>query len=183
MKEVLKMSSISNNRKKYTLAAMFAALICIATAFIHISSPTGGIIHVGDAFIYLAACFLPAPLAIASASIGAGFADLLVYPETIIYTIIIKGINAIFFTHKGKKILTKRNALMTLPSGAVTIIGYSISKAIRVLLAGGTTEAAISNAILKIPENSVQAIASGIIFIILAKALDKANLKEKLSSM
>ena len=46
-----------------TTTALFAALICITTAYIfHIPvGANGGYVHVGDALIYLAAAVLPAP--------------------------------------------------------------------------------------------------------------------------
>ncbi|MFY9379232.1 MAG: ECF transporter S component, partial [Acutalibacteraceae bacterium] len=45
--------------------ALFAAIIAVTTAYIfHIPVGTnGGYIHIGDCFIYLAACFLPLPYA------------------------------------------------------------------------------------------------------------------------
>lgn len=166
--------------RRLVISAMFAAMIAVLTAFIQIKTPTGGYIHLGDTVIYLAACFLPTPYAIGCAAVGGGLADLLVYPETIIYTIIIKAINAAFFSSKSERLGTKFNLLMVIPSGLVTVIGYSISKYIRVMLAGGGNVAALADAIRKIPENSIQAIASGIMFIIIAIAFDKLNLKNKL---
>lgn len=59
------------------LTGLFAALICLTTAFIlHI--PVGnGYIHLGDSFIYLAACVLPMPYGIIAAALGGSMADLL----------------------------------------------------------------------------------------------------------
>ena len=175
---------MKTQHSKHTLhiviAAMFAAMIAVMTAFVQIKTPTGGYVHLGDSMIYLAASFLPLPYAILAAAIGGGIADLLVYPETIIYTIIIKAINAIFFSAKGDKLLTKRNALMTIPSGLVTVVGYSLSKLIRQLLAGDSLHSAVVNALWKIPENGIQAIASALIFIVIALALDKADIKKRM---
>lgn len=48
-------------------AAVFAAAIAATTAYVlHIPLPTGGYVHVGDALIYLAACLLPLPWAMAA---------------------------------------------------------------------------------------------------------------------
>ena len=170
----------SDRTLRIVIAAMFAAMIAVMTAFVQIKTPTGGYVHLGDSMIYLAASFLPLPYAILTAAIGGGIADLLVYPETIIYTIIIKAINAIFFSAKGDKLLTKRNALMTIPSGLVTVVGYSLSKLIRQLLAGDSFHSAVVNALWKIPENGIQAIASALIFIVIALALDKADIKKRM---
>ncbi len=162
------------------IAAMFAAMVAVMTAFVQIKTPTGGYVHLGDSMIYLAASFLPLPYAVAASAIGGGIADLLVYPETLVYTVIIKAVNAVFFSAKGDKLLTRRNALMTIPSGAVTIIGYSLSKLIRMLLAGDSIQSAITNALWKVPENSIQAVASALIFILIAAAFDKADIKKRM---
>ncbi len=170
----------SDRTLRIVIAAMFAAMIAVMTAFVQIKTPTGGYVHLGDSMIYLAASFLPLPYAILAAAIGGGIADLLVYPETIIYTIIIKAINAVFFSAKGDKLLSKRNALMTIPSGLVTVVGYSLSKLIRQLLAGDSFHSVVVNALWKIPENSIQAVASALIFIVIALALDKADIKKRM---
>ena len=166
--------------KKIVLAAMFAAMTAVLTAFVQIKTPTGGYIHLGDAAIYLAACFLPTPFAVAAGAIGGGLADLMVYPETIIYTVIIKACNAAVFSSKSEKIASKRNLIMAVVSGLITVVGYSISKYIRVILAGGVAQAALLDAIRKIPENSIQASASAVLFVIAALAFDKMKLKNRL---
>ena len=170
----------SDRTLRIVIAAMFAAMAAVMTAFVQIKTPTGGYVHLGDSMIYLAASFLPLPYAVAAAAVGGGIADLLVYPETILYTIVIKAINAVFFSAKGDKLLTKRNALMTIPSGLVTVIGYSVSKLIRMLLAGDSFHSALVNALWKMPENSIQAVASALIFIVIALALDKAQIKQRM---
>ncbi len=175
---------MKNKHSEHTLqlviAAMFAAMIAVMTAFVQIKTPTGGYVHLGDSMIYLTASFLPLPYAVAASAIGGGIADLLVYPETIVYTIIIKALNAVFFSAKDDKLLTKRNALMTIPSGLVTVIGYSVSKLIRMLLAGDSLQSAVVNALWKMPENSIQAVASALIFILIAAAFDKADIKRRM---
>ena len=81
---------------------LFAALICLTTAFIlHI--PVGnGYIHLGDSFIYLAACMLPMPYGILAAAIGGSMADLLSgYAIYAIPTAIIKSMLAGCFYSMG----------------------------------------------------------------------------------
>ena len=106
--------------------------------------------------------------------------DLLVYPETLIYTVIIKALNSLFFSSKGDKLLTKRNMLMTIPSGLVTVIGYSLSKLIRQLLAGDSLGSAVVVSLWKMPENAIQAVASAVIFFLIAAAFDKADIKTRI---
>ena len=170
----------SDRTLRIVIAAMFAAMVAVMTAFVKIPT-TGGYVHLGDSMIYLAASFLPLPYAVAAAAIGGGIADLITgYVDVAVYTVIIKAINAVFFSSKGDKLLTKRNALMAIPSGLVTVVGYSISKLIRVLLAGGNFESAVTAGLLKMPENSVQAVGSALIFIVVAVALDRADIKKRM---
>ena len=171
----------SEHTLNIVIAAMFAAMVAVMTAFVQIKTPTGGYVHLGDSMIYLAASFLPLPYAVAAAAIGGGLADIFTgYADVAVYTVIIKAVNAVFFSSKSEKLLTKRNALMTIPSGLVTVIGYSISKLIRQLLAGDSMQSAVANALWKMPENSIQAVASAIIFILIAAAFDKADIKKRM---
>ncbi len=170
----------SDRTLRIVIASMFSAMIAVMTAFIQIKTPTGGYVHLGDAMIYLTACFLPTPYALAASAIGGGIADLLVYPETLIYTVIIKALNSLFFSSKGDKLLTKRNMLMTIPSGLVTVIGYSLSKLIRQLLAGDSLGSAVVVSLWKMPENAIQAVASAVIFFLIAAAFDKADIKTRI---
>ena len=59
-----------------TLTAVYAALIYVFTAFLHIPNWTG-YIHAGDGILFLAASMLPPGYAAAAGAIGAGTADLL----------------------------------------------------------------------------------------------------------
>ena len=61
---------------------------------------------------------------------------------------------------------------MTVVSGFVTIIGYFVAECILYSVASAT---------LSLIGNGIQAVASGIIFIIVATALDKINFKLKIS--
>ena len=170
----------SDHTLRIVIAAMFAAMIAVMTAFVKFNT-AGGYIHLGDSMIYLAASFLPLPYAVAAAAVGGGIADLLAgYPDVAIYTVVIKAINAVFFSAKGEKLLTKRNALMTIPSGLVTVVGYSISKLIRQLIAGDSFHSALVTGLWKAPENAIQAAASALIFIVVALALDKAQIKKRM---
>lgn len=74
------------------MAALFAAIITVVTAYV-LRIPTGnGYIHLGDSFIFLAASLLPLPYAIAAAAVGAGLADALTAPIWVIATVIIKSL-------------------------------------------------------------------------------------------
>ena len=71
------------------MAALFAAMITVFTAYV-LRIPAGnGYIHLGDSFIFLAASLLPLPYAIVAAAVGAGLADALTAPLWVIATVII----------------------------------------------------------------------------------------------
>jgi uncharacterized membrane protein len=61
---------------------------------------------------------------------------------------------------------------MTIVSGLVTIVGYFIAECFLYSVASAT---------LSLVGNTIQAVASGIIFVIIAKATDKINLKSTIT--
>ena len=166
-------------RKHYRLltsSAMFAAVIALTTAYLfHIPiGANGGYVHVGDAFIYLAASILPLPYACAAAAVGGGLADLVSgAPIWLPATILIKPLNALCFSNRGDKILTLRNALMTILSGIVTMAGYSIAEAV---MAGDWRVAILG----LFTSGLAQPIGSAVVYLIAAGALDKLEIKRRL---
>lgn len=164
---------------KITYTAIFTAIILIATSSVKFSTGLGeGYIHSGDSFVYLSACILPFPYCLIAGGLGGALADILSgYAIWAIPTMLIKMLNALPFAiicrkYKSGKILSKHTVLMAVVSGFITILGYFVTECILYSAASAT---------LSLLGNSVQAVASGIIFIIIAKAADKINLKSKLS--
>lgn len=159
----------------FVTSGLFAALIFVVTAYLlHIPVPaTGGYIHLGDAFLYLAASLLPTPYAVAAGGIGEALSDALtgsaVYAP---FTLVIKALMALFFTAKAPRFLCRRNAVMTIPAGLVCVGGYYLTEII--LLHSWTAPLA------EIPANLVQAVASGVIYVALAASFDRAKLKHRL---
>ncbi|MBP5379065.1 MAG: TIGR04002 family protein [Ruminococcus sp.] len=167
-----------NKVRRIVLTGLFSALIFVFTAYIHV--PTGaGYTHAGDGFIYLAACILPTPYAVAAGMIGGALADGLTgFPVWIPATIVIKAVTALFFTSKRDKIINLRNILGILPSLAVCIVGYSIYEG--VFMAGGFNKAAIIAAFGQTPFYAIQVFASSVLFIAAGLALDKSGLKKRI---
>lgn len=157
--------------KNIVLAALFAAVIYLFTAYLHIPSHTG-YTHVGDAFIYLAACLLPTPYAVGAGAVGAALADgLSGYAIWVIPSVIIKSLTALCFTSKTAKILCKRNILALIPSFFLCAGGYYLAEVIMTQnwaapLAG-------------IPGYCVQVALSAALFILLSITLDRMNFKKK----
>lgn len=163
----------SEKVKNIVTSAVFAAIICFATTVVHIPTGiNGGYVHIGDAFIYLAACILPLPYAMVSAAIGAGFADLLSGAAVwVVPTIIIKPVLVLFFTKKSIKIINKRNVVATFLAGISGIVLYCFAD----FLIFGNIVMAFSLSLVSL----IQPIGSGVVFIIIGIALDKINIKRK----
>lgn len=165
---------------KITYTAIFTAIILLSTMLIKFSTGLGeGYIHFGDSMLYLTACLLPFPYCIIAGAIGGALADILGgFAIWSIPTAIIKALNVLPFAiickkYKSNKILCKKTILMTFVSGAITICGYFVAECILY---------SAESATLSIIGNSIQAVASGIIFIIMATALDKINFKRRITN-
>lgn len=62
--------------KYLVTSALFASLICVATALIKLPLASVGYVHLGDTFIFLACYFLPTPFAVVAAGVGSALADI-----------------------------------------------------------------------------------------------------------
>lgn len=159
-----------------TTTGLFAALICITTAYIfHIPIGTnGGYIHVGDALIYLAAAILPTPYAMAAAALGGAIADIMTAPVWAFATLIIKMLLTIPFTSKKDKIVNMQNVISVFAASLISIVGYYFAE---VILFGSWVAI-----IPSITGSIIQAIGSGVLFIAFGNALDKMRFKKMLKN-
>lgn len=165
---------------KITYTAIFTAIIILATSIIKFSTGLGeGYIHLGDSMIYLTACLLPFPYCIIAGALGGGLADILSgFAIWSIPTMLIKALNVLPFAiickkYKSTKILSKQTILMSVISGAITIVGYFVAECILYSVASAT---------LSLIGNTIQAVASGIVFVIFATTLDKINFKRRINN-
>ena len=86
------------NIRLMCVAGVFTALVFIVTAYLHIPT-NNGYIHVGDALIYLSACILPLPYAMAVGAGGALLADCLTgYAIWAPGSLLIKAATALLFS-------------------------------------------------------------------------------------
>ena len=154
------------------MTAIFAALVYVVTAYLHI--PTyNGYVHCGDGFIFIAACLLPMPYSVIVGVLGAMLADLLTgFAIWAPGSMIIKGLLALLFTCKSNKILTVRNLIMLLPAALISAGGYYLYE----VLITGSFVASLAG----IPGSLTQAAASSTVFVVLGIALDRSNAKKKL---
>ncbi len=159
-----------------TLTGIFAALICLFTAYIcHIPvGANGGYIHFGDTLIYVAASLLPQPYALAAAAIGGGLADLLTAPMWAPATVIIKALITLPFTWKAQKLLCTRNRVAPFLSWIISTIGYYLAEG---LIFG--TYAALFTSILG---SAIQSGGSLLFYYLVAGVLDRQDIKAKLFS-
>ena len=88
---------INNNLKKLILAALFAALSCVATMSIRIPTPgTSGYIHPGDAIVILSGVILGPVWGFLAGGIGSALSDLIGgYFIYVPITFVIKGLVAL----------------------------------------------------------------------------------------
>lgn len=154
-----------------TTTGLFAALICLTTAYIfHIPfGVSGGYVHVGDALIYLAASLLPLPYAMIAGAIGGFMADLLTAPIWAPATFLIKMLLALSFTYKKDKIICTRNIVGVFTAALVSFIGYYVAEA---MLFGNW--AALIPSILG---TLVQSGGSAVLFLLFGASLDKMRFK------
>ena len=163
------MSSKPNQLRTLVLAALFAAIIFVFTAYIlHIPFLTG-YIHFGDTFIYLAACLLPTPYAVAAAAIGAGLSDLLTFPIWVGPTILIKSLTVLCFTSKTGRIVCKRNIAGLVLAFFVSVVGYYI--------ATGLLFQDWLIPMVRIGTDIVPPLVCAVIFLALGRILDQMNIK------
>ena len=161
---------------RMVLAALFAAAIAVATAYLlHIPLPTGGYIHLGDTLIYLAACLLPTPYAVGAAAVGAGLADLLTAPEWVPATLLIKALVALLFTCRRERLLCPRNAAAVGAAALLSPTLYGLAFCIMM----GTMDAFLPQFLGTL----VQGVGSGAVFLALALCLDRLGFKRRLSGM
>lgn len=163
----------NNKIKLMCFAGIFTAIVFVFTAYLHIPSHTG-YTHVGDGFIYLAACLLPLPYAMFVGAAGALLADCLTgFAIWAPASILIKTAAVLFFSRKSKKIISWRNILALIPAWAVCIGGYYLYDA----LITGNFIAPLAG----IPGYITQSLLSSVLFVIAGIAIDKLNIKQKLN--
>ncbi len=157
------------------MTALFAALVYVATMFIHLPVPmTGGYVHIGDAFIYLAAAMLPMPYAMAAGAIGAGLADAFSgYVVYVLPTVIIKALLILPFSAKGDKIISLRTLVASIIASVIGVAGYFVADWI--------IYANMATALANMFAGMVQPFSSIVVFVALGYALDKSNVKKRFS--
>ena len=170
-------------KKNVVFTGLLAAMMFFTTAYIlHIPIVGGGYVHLGDAVLYMAAALLPTPYAMAVGVIGGGLADVLTGAAMWApATIIIKAVMVFAFTAKKERLLCRRNLLAPLFAGVIGVVGYYVAEMVLLCLSGTSIAVAATGAVAAIPFNVGQELAAGAAFILLAAALDRLEIKSRLS--
>lgn len=167
---------MNTKTKKIVIAALFAALTCVATMIIKIPSPLKGYINLGDCMVLLAGWMLSPFYGFLAAGLGSALAD--VFSGYFTYapaTFIIKGLMALIAFFLYKLLHNKIGNLISRILGGILaeitmIIGYFLFEG---LLYGFVPS------LVNIPANAVQGIAGIIIGTVLVTILNKNKIKFK----
>ncbi len=189
----MKLKKINN----LVMAALFSALICLATLLITVGSPiAGGYINLGDCFVFSTIIVLPMGYSMLAAGIGSALADLIsghaIYSPA---SFVIKALMALVawliysdtkkkfalpeksysVSDKKKKANSRKMLLLKIISSFTAEIimcaGYFAYEAL--ILGYGM------GAVTNIPMNAIQAIAGMIFSVILSTAFEKSKIISK----
>ena len=164
---------MKSNTKKIVMAALMAALACVATMIIKIPSPLNGYLNLGDCVVLTAGWMLSPVYGFLAAGLGSALADL--FSGYVVYapaTFLIKGCMALI-AYFGFRLLHKK--VSDLPSRIISgtaaemlmILGYFVFEGCMY---------GFGPSVVNIPANAVQGIAGLIIGIILTKVFVKSKI-------
>ena len=164
---------MNKKTKKIVMAALIAALACVATMIIKIPSPLKGYLNLGDCIVLVAGWMLSPAYGFLAAGLGSALADILsgyvVYAPA---TFVIKGLMA-HIAFYGFKLLHNKigNLQSKIIAGIfaeiVMILGYFVFEG---FLYG------FAPSLVNIPANGVQGIAGLIIAVVLIKFFEKTKI-------
>lgn len=164
---------MNTRTKKIVMAAMLAALACVATMIITIPSPLKGYLNLGDCIVLVAGWMLSPMYGFLAAGLGSALADL--FSGYVTYapaTFVIKGLMALIAFY-GYKLL--HNKIGNLPSRIITGILAEIMMILGYFAFEGFLYGFVPS-LVNIPANGVQGIAGLIIGVILIKIFEKTKI-------
>lgn len=158
-----------NKTSKIAVAAMLAALCCVATIVIKIPSPMNGYLNLGDCIVLLSGFMLTPMYGFFAAGIGSAMAD--VFSGYVLYapiTFLIKGIMVLtvyfIFKHMRRAGKIASRIIAGLAAEMIMVCGYYIFEG---FLYG------FAEALINIPSNCIQGLAGFVIGITLARIFEK----------
>lgn len=166
---------------KLITAALFTAIICVATYIVQIPMPaTGGYVNLGDCFVLTAGIFLGLGYGALAAGLGSALADMIAgYMQYAPATFVIKALMAIavYLIYKalknafGGRLPAVAKLIASVAAEAIMVLGYFGYEG--VILQYGMGAAA------SIPGNIIQGAVGAIAAIALVTALESAAKKSK----
>lgn len=166
-------STQNNTTQRIVMAALLAALTCVATMIIKIPSPLKGYLNLGDCVVLLAGWMLSPTYGFFAAGLGSALADTFSgYVTYVPATFVIKGLMALIAFYGFKLLHSKLgNISSRIISGIVAevvmVAGYFIFEG---FLYG------FGPSLVNIPANVIQGIAGLIIGTILVKIFEKSKI-------
>ncbi len=158
--------------RRLTIAALGAALVCIATSLIKIPIPLG-YAHLGNCMILLFGVLFDPWVGAIAGGVGSALSDLLGYPEWALPTLIIKSLMGLCVALISKKkgehpnIRSLRVFLAALAGIVVMILGYFI--------AGSILYGSVITGATQIPGLTLEGVVGIVVFYILAFAIQRAK--------
>ena len=158
--------------RKLVVAALLAALTCVATMIIKIPSPMKGYLNLGDCVVLLAGWVLAPGYGFLAAGLGSALADVL--SGYVLYapaTFLIKGGMALVAFY-GYKVLRKTRGSLTseilsgIAAEILMVLGYCVFEG---FLYGFVPS------VVNIPANGAQGVAGVVIGIVLLNVLEKSK--------
>ena len=166
-------STQNNTTQRIVMAALLAALTCVATMIIKIPSPLKGYLNLGDCVVLLAGWMLSPTYGFLAAGLGSALADTFSgYVTYVPATFVIKGLMALIAFYGFKLLHSKLgNISSRIISGIVAevvmVAGYFLFEG---FLYG------FGPSLVNIPANVIQGIAGLIIGTILVKVFEKSKI-------
>lgn len=168
---------MNKRTKNMVIAALMAALACVATMLIKIPSPLKGYLNLGDCIVLITGWILSPASGFLAAGLGSALADLFSgYVTYVPATFLIKGFMALIAGF-GFRILCKRGDRMKsriisgIAAEFVMVIGYYVFES---FLYGGISS------LVNIPANAVQGVAGLIIGVVLMKGIEKSKIVKEI---
>jgi uncharacterized membrane protein len=158
--------------RKLVMAALLAALTCVATMIIKIPSPMKGYLNLGDCVVLLAGWVLAPGYGFLAAGLGSALADVL--SGYVLYapaTFLIKGGMALVAFY-GYKVLRKK--LGSLTSEILSGIAAEILMVLGYFVFEGFLYGFVPS-VVNIPANGAQGVAGVVIGIVLLNVLEKSK--------
>ena len=160
--------------RKLVLAALLAALVCVATMVVQIPSPMQGYVNLGDCFVLLSGWLLGPWYGAAAAGIGSMLVDLLGgYMSFVPGTLIIKFLDAMAAALIVKALGRKTYSYVVggLAGEAIMVAGYFVYEALALQLGMGAAAGVLAN----VGQGAVGLVIALVLMALLkgSKALDK----------